>query len=159
MNLLISDICWSVFLSYMEFILTIRNMVFVYKHQMNQNDQLVLLIKKNYSKIFVVDIERLIIFALLIHLMTVCGKNLFFSNHMFSFIWIENDISKASWLTPKIRSAFHEAYDKLLQSVSDQNTTLKNAPSYVFFEKKIFNLIITYLFIFILKYTCKNYYC
>ncbi|CAF0915447.1 unnamed protein product [Adineta steineri] len=41
----------------------------------------------------------------------------------------KNDISKASWLTPKINSAFREAYDKLLQSVSDQNTTLKNAPS------------------------------
>ncbi|CAF4392721.1 unnamed protein product [Rotaria sp. Silwood2] len=42
---------------------------------------------------------------------------------------IQNDISKASWLTPKLNSAFREAYDKLLQSVSDQNTTLKNAPS------------------------------
>ncbi|CAF2338014.1 unnamed protein product [Rotaria sp. Silwood2] len=41
----------------------------------------------------------------------------------------KNDISKASWLTPKLNSAFREAYDKLLQSVSDQNTTLKNAPS------------------------------
>ncbi|CAF3609284.1 unnamed protein product [Rotaria socialis] len=41
----------------------------------------------------------------------------------------KNDISKASWLTPKMNSAFREAYDKLLQSVSDQNTTLKNAPS------------------------------
>ena len=44
---------------------------------------------------------------------------------------LENDISKASWLTPKLNSAFREAFDKLLQSVSDQNTTLKNAPSYV----------------------------
>jgi DNA polymerase sigma len=44
---------------------------------------------------------------------------------------VENDISKASWLTPKLNSAFREAYDKLLQSVSEQNTTLKNAPSYV----------------------------
>lgn len=41
----------------------------------------------------------------------------------------KNDISKASWLTPKLNSAFREAFDKLLQSVSDQNTTLKNAPS------------------------------
>ncbi|CAF0728506.1 unnamed protein product [Adineta ricciae] len=41
----------------------------------------------------------------------------------------KNDISKASWLTPKINLAFREAYDKLLQSVSEQNTTLKNAPS------------------------------
>jgi hypothetical protein len=45
--------------------------------------------------------------------------------------FLENDISKASWLTPKLNSAFREAFDKLLQSVSDQNTTLKNAPSYV----------------------------
>lgn len=43
---------------------------------------------------------------------------------------IENDIGKASWLTPKIHSAFREAYDKLVQSISEQNTTLKNAPSY-----------------------------
>jgi len=41
----------------------------------------------------------------------------------------KNDISKASWLTPKLNSAFREAFDKLLQSVSDQNATLKNAPS------------------------------
>jgi non-canonical poly(A) RNA polymerase PAPD5/7 len=41
----------------------------------------------------------------------------------------KNDISKASWLTPKLNSAFREAYDKLLQSISEQNTTLKNAPS------------------------------
>jgi hypothetical protein len=46
-------------------------------------------------------------------------------------MYVENDISKASWLTPKLNSAFREAFDKLLQSVSDQNTTLKNAPSYV----------------------------
>ena len=49
---------------------------------------------------------------------------------------LENDISKASWLTPRLNSAFREAYDKLLQSVSDQNTTLKNAPSYVIKNKK-----------------------
>lgn len=41
----------------------------------------------------------------------------------------KNDISKASWLTPRIQLAFREAYDKLLQSISEQNTTLKNAPS------------------------------
>jgi DNA polymerase sigma len=46
-----------------------------------------------------------------------------------NILYLENDISKASWLTPKLNSAFREAFDKLLQSVSDQNTTLKNAPS------------------------------
>lgn len=43
-----------------------------------------------------------------------------------------------------MNSAFREAYDKLLQSISEQNTTLNNAPSYVsiyqqnFIEKKTF---------------------
>jgi hypothetical protein len=55
--------------------------------------------------------------------------------------YIENDISKASWLTPKLNSALREAYDKLLQSVSDQNTTLKNAPSYVKIEFQLVFLL------------------
>lgn len=54
---------------------------------------------------------------------------------------LENDISKASWLTPKLNSAFREAFDKLLQSVSDQNTTLKNAPSYVLHDKRFILII------------------
>ncbi len=112
----------------MVFILIMLNWVFVFKHPINPIVQPVLLIKKNYLKIFVVDIERLVIYVLLIHLMIVI-RILSFRFICISYFLLENDISKASWLTPKLNSAFREAFDKLLQSVSDQNTTLKNAPS------------------------------
>ncbi len=66
----------------------------------------------------------------------------FFFNLIF---FLENDISKASWLTPKLNSAFREAFDKLLQSVSDQNTTLKNAPSLVKLNEYQDSLIYVYI--------------
>ena len=147
-NMPISVTCWSAFSNCTVSTSITPNWVFVFKRRISPIVPLVSLTKKNSSRTSAVDTERSVISALSIHSTIVCLARLERARRW--TVRLENDISKASWLTPKLNSAFREAFDKLLQSVSDQNTTLKNAPSYVSlcFHHRIISFSLFFLLVF-----------